>query len=115
MDNVLLGSFHWSKSTLALASFAGYLILVRLLRWRRYNAMMKRYSGRPLESITPEEAQQIIHVSRMYDMPWIDHVRTRCALRFKILKTNIARTRTHSRLRYSRHTALCVFALAAVG
>jgi hypothetical protein len=90
MNKVLLGPFQWSKSTLALASFAGYLILVRLLRWRRYNAMMKRYAGRPLESITPEEAQQIIHVSSMYDMPWIDYVRTHCALRLKFLKTNIS-------------------------
>jgi len=38
--------------------------------------MTRRYAGRTLKSITPEEAQQIIHVSSMYDMPMIDYVST---------------------------------------
>jgi len=42
--------------------------------------MMKRYAGRALESITPEEAQLIIHVSSMYDMPMLDYVSTTSAL-----------------------------------
>ena len=76
VNGTLVDLFQWSRSTLVLASFAGYLSLVRLLRWRRYNALMKRYAGRELDSITPEEAQQILHVSRRYDMPMVDYVRT---------------------------------------
>jgi len=83
MKESLPDPLRWSKSTLALTSFIGYLLLVRLLRWRRYNAMMKHYAGRRLESITPEEAQQIIHVSSMYDMPMVDYY----ALSFALFKT----------------------------
>jgi len=45
--------------------------------------MIRCYAGRPLESITPEEAQQIIHVSSLYDMPMIDYY----ALSFALFKT----------------------------
>lgn len=47
----------------------GYLTLVRLLRWRRYNARHKKWAGRKLDSITPEEAQTILHGITMWDMP----------------------------------------------
>jgi len=47
----------------------GYLSLVRLLRWRRYNTQHKKWATRKLDSITPEEAQTILHGITMWDMP----------------------------------------------
>jgi hypothetical protein len=50
--------------------FATYLWLVRTLRWRRYNAMHEKYQAKyEKETLTPEEAQEIIHVAAFYDMP----------------------------------------------
>ncbi|KAL0576894.1 hypothetical protein V5O48_005075 [Marasmius crinis-equi] len=46
-----------------------YLILVRLCRYRRVNKTTAKYSTHlPLE-ITPQEAQQIVHDSFLYDAP----------------------------------------------
>lgn len=75
---------QWANWNIVLVSLVGYLCLVRLFRWRRYNAMIRCYAGRPLESITPEEAQQIIHVSSLYDMPMIDYVSTPSTLRVTV-------------------------------
>ena len=51
-----------------------WLCLVRALRWRRYNAIYLKYGPKwnnGLGSITPQEAQEIMHVSGIYDMPWL--------------------------------------------
>ena len=43
-----------------------YLLAVKALRWRRYNAIHGKYTK---ENLTPEDAQVIIHLSMSYDMP----------------------------------------------
>ncbi|CAA7271256.1 unnamed protein product [Cyclocybe aegerita] len=63
-----------------------WLVLVRSLRWRRYNAIHSKYgpkwnNGQGI--ITPEEAQKIIHVAGLYDMPLLMNV----ALAFALFKT----------------------------
>ncbi|KAF9074413.1 hypothetical protein BDP27DRAFT_1317043 [Rhodocollybia butyracea] len=67
-----------------------YLSLVRALRWRRYNAMHRKYlhkyselEGKGLTGITPEEAQDIIATSALYDMPAL----MTYALAFALFKT----------------------------
>jgi hypothetical protein len=50
---------------------AAYISYVRLLRWRRYTAVHVKYAGRALDSITPQEAQEIMQLSMMWDLPWI--------------------------------------------
>ncbi|KJA16602.1 hypothetical protein HYPSUDRAFT_147542 [Hypholoma sublateritium FD-334 SS-4] len=60
------------------AGFTGavilWLCLVRILRWRRYNAIHRKFGARWNNGhgkITPQEAQEIMHVSCIYDMPWL--------------------------------------------
>jgi hypothetical protein len=50
---------------------AAYISYVRLLRWHRYAAVHAKYAGRPLDSITTQEAQEIMQLSMMWDLPWI--------------------------------------------
>jgi len=53
-----------------IASVLGYVILVRLLRWCRYNAIHREYKKKYQDgTITPSDAQRIILVSTSYDMP----------------------------------------------
>ncbi|KDR72939.1 hypothetical protein GALMADRAFT_73434 [Galerina marginata CBS 339.88] len=63
-----------------------WVVLVRALRWRRYNAIHRQYgpkwdNGRG--TITPEEAQKITMVSTMYDMPLLLNY----AVAFALFKT----------------------------
>lgn len=63
-----------------------WLALVRAFRWRRYNAMHRKYgpkwnNGKGI--ITPEEAQDIMSVSTRYDMPMLLNY----ALAFALFKT----------------------------
>jgi hypothetical protein len=59
-------TFPYLASVLVLA----YLCLVRSLRWRRYNAVHKKYSKQfETRTLTPEEAQQVLHILSLYDMP----------------------------------------------
>ena len=47
-----------------------WLALVRTFRWKRYNDIHRQFQAKYDEkTITPEEAQKIIQVSMMYDMP----------------------------------------------
>jgi len=75
--------------TLTLTAFSGvfiWLALVRIFRWRRYNAIHRQYGPRWNNGkgiITPEEAQKIIAVSFMYDMPMLLHI----AMAFALFKT----------------------------
>lgn len=67
-----------------LGAFLVWLVVVRALRWARYNAIHRefkaKYEGR---TMTPEEAQKIMHVSMLYDMPLLLNY----ALSFALFKT----------------------------
>lgn len=69
------------------AVFGGLLIWlggVRAFRWRRYNAIHRQFQAKYKEgSITPEEAQKIIQVSTLYDMPLLLNY----AMAFALFKT----------------------------
>jgi len=62
------------------------LALVRAFRWRRYNAVHRKYGPKwnnGKGAITPEEAQEIMAVSTRYDMPMLLNY----ALAFALFKT----------------------------
>lgn len=66
--------------------FVLWLVVVRALRWRRYNAMHRKYGPKwnnGLGAITPQEAQEIMHLSTVYDMPFLLYK----ALSFALFKT----------------------------
>ncbi|KAJ7262727.1 hypothetical protein B0H12DRAFT_1104192 [Mycena haematopus] len=61
-----------------------YLCLVRSLRWRRYNAIHKKYSAKfRARTLTPEESQDVIQLAYMYDMPSLSEY----SLAFALFKT----------------------------
>jgi len=61
-----------------------WLAVVRACRWKRYNDIHRQFQAKYDEkSMTPEEAQKIIHVSTMYDMPLLLNY----ALAFALFKT----------------------------
>ncbi|KAH6904909.1 hypothetical protein BKA70DRAFT_513744 [Coprinopsis sp. MPI-PUGE-AT-0042] len=75
-------------TAMGLASLLGYLSLVRLLRWQRYNEVHRQYASRfnvktKKWDITPQEAQKIMQVSSAYDMPKL----LNSALSFALFKT----------------------------
>ncbi|KAJ7624497.1 hypothetical protein FB45DRAFT_751411 [Roridomyces roridus] len=61
-----------------------YLCVARALRWRRYDALHAKYHAK-LESkrLTPDEAQEVVQLSSMYDMPGL----MAASLGFSIFKT----------------------------
>lgn len=64
--------------------FAGYLALVRFLRFKRYREIHRTYQRKYEErTLTPEEAQKIILVSSGYDMPMLLNY----SLAFALFKT----------------------------
>ncbi|KAJ3771952.1 hypothetical protein FB446DRAFT_738320 [Lentinula raphanica] len=67
-----------------LIAITGYLLTVRAHRWRRHAAIHHKYQHK-YESglLTPAEAQEIIGVSTLYDMPAL----TNYALAFALFKT----------------------------
>ena len=58
-----------------------WLVAVQAFRWKRYNAIHRQFQVK--EGITPEEAQKIIQVSTLYDMPLLLNY----ALAFALFKT----------------------------
>ena len=83
-------SVHWAKLTVTCA--VGYLCIVRLFRWRRYNAVHKKYAAAfEARTLTPEEAQDVLHVSTFYDMPTVLNY----ALAFALLKSFAVVSRNH--------------------
>jgi len=47
-----------------------WLAVVRVFRWRRYNAIHRQFQAAyEAKTMTPEEAQIVMKVSTMYDMP----------------------------------------------
>jgi hypothetical protein len=76
--------FLYTKSSVACAVALVYLCVVRSLRWRRYNAIHKKYSAKfRAKALTPEEAQEILQLSFMYDMPMLAEY----SLAFALFKT----------------------------
>lgn len=72
-----------AASIVALVTLS-YLCLVRSLRWKRYYAIHKKYMSRfETKTLTPEEAQQIIHTGAFYDMPFLLNY----SLAFALFKT----------------------------
>ncbi|KAL1731928.1 hypothetical protein EV714DRAFT_207845 [Schizophyllum commune] len=71
--------------TLAVTAALGYFALVRALRWRKYDAMHRKYAHkrRGGSTLTPEEAQEIVQLSLGYDMHYIMTM----ALSFALFKT----------------------------
>jgi len=72
---------EWFQHLPPLMAFSGglviWLALVRTFRWRRYNAIHCQYGPRWNNGkgiITPEEAQKIMAVSIIYDMPLLLNV-----------------------------------------
>ncbi|KAF5373142.1 hypothetical protein D9758_001537 [Tetrapyrgos nigripes] len=61
-----------------------YLVLVRALRWKRYNKIHRKYQKRyEAGLLTPEDAQRIIKPSLGYDMPLV----LGSAISFALFKT----------------------------
>jgi len=63
-----------------------WLLIVRAFRWRRYNAIHEKYGKKWNEgkgSLTPDEAQEIVNLSSMWDMPLLMNR----ALSFSLFKT----------------------------
>ena len=61
---------EFAMHTVICAVLLAYLCLVKSLRWRRYNAIHAKYRVQyETECLTPEEAQEIMHVGAFYDMP----------------------------------------------
>ncbi|KAJ6589006.1 hypothetical protein B0H19DRAFT_1102450 [Mycena capillaripes] len=74
----------FSKSSVVCALGLVYLCLAGSLRWRRYNAIHKKYSAKfRAKTLTPEEAQEVIQLSFMYDMPTL----AKYSLAFALFKT----------------------------
>ncbi|EPQ53280.1 hypothetical protein GLOTRDRAFT_46084 [Gloeophyllum trabeum ATCC 11539] len=78
----LLNWWPWPKSALFIVLLVVYLGIVQALRWRRYHEVHKKYGPR-ISSLTPAEAQQIIHLSSQWDMPALVTI----ALSFALFKT----------------------------
>jgi hypothetical protein len=77
------GPGSWSKWTVAGALSLSYLVLVRVLRWRRYNALHAKYGPDKMKTLTPLEAQLIVHEAALWDIPFINTE----ALSFALFKT----------------------------
>ena len=64
--------FSAASNPLVQAVFGGlliWLVAVRAFRWKRYDAIHQQFQARYEEGIVPGEAQKIVKVSRLYDMP----------------------------------------------
>ncbi|KAL1741140.1 hypothetical protein HDZ31DRAFT_46073 [Schizophyllum fasciatum] len=56
----------------ATTALAAYLALVRALRWRKYNAIHRKYARKFRQrSLTPAEAQEVVQLGLGHDMPYI--------------------------------------------
>ncbi|KAJ7202384.1 hypothetical protein GGX14DRAFT_463470 [Mycena pura] len=81
---IMIPTHPRSTGTAACAVALVYLLLVRALRWRRYNAIHKKYTAKyKAKTLTPEEAQEVIQVSILYDMPMLSEY----SLAFALFKT----------------------------
>ena len=69
-------------ATTCLVAGASYVALVRSIRWRRYNAIHEKYEKK-IQSLTTEEAQEIIAVAFCWDMPFLLYY----SIAFALLRT----------------------------
>ncbi|KAF8151753.1 hypothetical protein B0H34DRAFT_139014 [Crassisporium funariophilum] len=77
---------HVTLLQAVIGGLVGWVVLVRTLRWRRYNAIHREFGAKynnGLGSITPQDAQKIMQVSTMYDMPLLLNY----SLAFALFKT----------------------------
>ncbi|KAF9476142.1 hypothetical protein BDN70DRAFT_882785 [Pholiota conissans] len=71
-ERVLASLLRNTPLAVAFGGLALWLLVVRASRWRRYNAIHRKYGPKwnnGLGTINPREAQEIIHLSTVYDMP----------------------------------------------
>lgn len=57
------------KFSISVLFIVSYLVLVRCLRWRRYDKLHMKYMKRDINSLTMREAQEILQLSLLWDMP----------------------------------------------
>lgn len=57
------------SSLLIFVAIAGYLVVVRTLRYRRLEQIRSILGSKRIEDMTPAEAQKIIHISLFYETP----------------------------------------------
>jgi hypothetical protein len=60
----------YSWPSLVGACLFGYLTLVRVLRWQRYNTIHRKF-GSKIDCLSFEEAQHVLNLASMYEMPFI--------------------------------------------
>jgi hypothetical protein len=84
-DTVVSNALKGSNITRGLiTAFVGYLALVRVLRFKRYREIHRKYQKKYEEGkLTPEEAQKVMMLSSAYDMPLLLNY----ALAFALFKT----------------------------
>ena len=91
-----------------------WLVTVRAFRWKRYNAIHRQFQAKYYkEGITPEEAQKIIQVSTLYDMPLLMNY----AIAFALFKTYgiVSRPNPARILTNGRHSSLAFYLRIACG
>ena len=82
MSTVLMSLHGMNVATTCLVAGVSYLALVRSLRWRRYNVIHEKY-GTKIQSLTTEEAQEVMAVAFCYDMPFLLYY----SIAFALLRT----------------------------
>jgi hypothetical protein len=82
MSTVLMSLHGMNVATTCLVAGVSYLALVRSLRWRRYNIIHEKY-GTKIQSLTTEEAQEVMAVAFCYDMPFLLYY----SIAFALLRT----------------------------
>jgi hypothetical protein len=71
----------WSQYTVA-CTLLGYLCLVRLFRRKRYEEVHSKYAHK-IHELTPQEAQNVMLLSSLWDMPGLYNY----AVSFALFKT----------------------------
>ncbi|KAI9360768.1 hypothetical protein DFJ73DRAFT_655932 [Zopfochytrium polystomum] len=67
----------------AAAAAAAYLVLVRLLRYRRLNAILSRFGARDVDSLSPDEIRDVCRAGSEYEFPFMGGI----ALQMALLRT----------------------------
>lgn len=84
LTSVFSGPIQTALSWWWLLIPGAYLSLVRSLRWRRYNAIHRKYQAKfENKTLTLEDAQRVCQLSLAYDMPLLMNY----AMSFALFKT----------------------------
>jgi hypothetical protein len=67
---IAMSSWFDPTGVLVVTGVLAYFALVRTLRWRRYDEMHRKF-GSKINSLSFEEAQHIVNLMGMYEMPFI--------------------------------------------